>query len=61
MAIGDDRRSSLQRRLPATGAAGRSPATADVRPPQGGRLAVEAIDDLEVHPARHRRNVIWQY
>ncbi|TYB56229.1 hypothetical protein FXF51_44250 [Nonomuraea sp. PA05] len=26
-----------------------------------GPLAVEAIDDLEVHPARHRRNAIWQY
>ncbi|WP_441125966.1 hypothetical protein [Nonomuraea sp. H19] len=27
----------------------------------GGRLAVEAIDELEVHPARHRHNAIWQY
>ncbi|MGA4992837.1 hypothetical protein ACWCOT_44520 [Nonomuraea bangladeshensis] len=27
----------------------------------GGPLAVEAIDDLEVHPARHRRNAIWLY
>ena len=26
-----------------------------------GPLAVDAFDDLEVHPARHRRNVIWQY
>jgi hypothetical protein len=26
-----------------------------------GPPAVEAIDDLEVHPARHRRNAIWQY
>ncbi|MFI0422316.1 hypothetical protein [Spongiactinospora sp. 9N601] len=26
-----------------------------------GSRAVEAIDDLEVHPARHRRNAIWLY
>ncbi|MCG5219336.1 hypothetical protein [Streptosporangium sp. KLBMP 9127] len=26
-----------------------------------GRLAVEAADDLEVHPARHRRDAIWLY
>ncbi|MEV4357219.1 hypothetical protein ACWEPL_08950 [Nonomuraea sp. NPDC004186] len=23
--------------------------------------ATEAVDDLEVHPARHRRNAIWLY
>ncbi|MGW0197290.1 hypothetical protein [Nonomuraea sp. NPDC003201] len=23
--------------------------------------AAEAVDDLEVHPARHRRNAIWLY
>ncbi|MBE1582497.1 hypothetical protein ACFPOI_25450 [Nonomuraea angiospora] len=23
--------------------------------------AAEAVDDLEVHPARHRRNALWLY
>jgi hypothetical protein len=27
----------------------------------GGPLVIEGIDDLEVHPARHRRNAIWLY
>jgi hypothetical protein len=26
-----------------------------------GLLAVEASDDLEVHPTRHRRNALWLY
>ncbi|MEU6720106.1 hypothetical protein ABZ897_52350 [Nonomuraea sp. NPDC046802] len=26
-----------------------------------GRLAVEAADDLEPHPARHRRGALWLY
>ncbi|GAA2216571.1 hypothetical protein GCM10009850_120410 [Nonomuraea monospora] len=27
----------------------------------GGLLQAETSDDLEVHPARHRRNAIWLY
>ncbi|GAA4942967.1 hypothetical protein HD597_001019 [Nonomuraea thailandensis] len=51
----EERRARQSLRLRLEAIRRRANATAD------GSSASEAIDDLEVHPARHRRNAIWQY